>query len=138
MFRGSFRQTHSLAPVDSDSAPAFDPTTFDTLRTSVDGDADFLAGLLDDYLDDAQEQLDTMRSAVDTDDRALLERSAHSLKSTSQTVGALALASVCTTIERLAHDGQLQDAAHRLAEAQIRFDAVKSTLRARKATFEAE
>lgn len=127
---------HSLrAPVSS--PPAFDPAVFDTLHASVDGDADFLADLLDDYLNDAQELLDTMQAAADNKERRLLERSAHSLKSTSETVGAMALSDVCATIEHHAHEDELHAAAARLPDAAACFDAVKAPLRDRKATLEA-
>ena len=121
-----------------DSSPAFDPTVFDTLRASVDDDTAFLVELVNDYLHDAQELLDTMRSAVDNEDQSLLERAAHSLKSTSKTVGALALADVCATIERHAHDGHVHDAAHRLPDARACFNAAKGPLTSRKSTLHVE
>ena len=119
-------------------SPVFDSAVFDTLHASVQGDTDFLADLVRDYLVDAQELLDTMQAAVNTEDASLLARTAHSLKSTSQTVGALALADVCATIEQHAHDGELDTAAHHLPNAAASFKAVQDTLRARKSALEAE
>jgi HPt (histidine-containing phosphotransfer) domain-containing protein len=79
-----------------------------------------------------------MQAAVDNEDVDLLERSAHSLKSTSQTVGALALADVCATIEQHAHDKELQLAAQQLPDATAHFATVHQPLRDRKMALEAE
>ena len=80
--------------------PIFDAAAFEQLKTTVDGDASFLATLIADYLDDAADHLTTMRHAAADGNAALLERTAHSLKSTSETMGAMALAGVCRRIER--------------------------------------
>jgi len=120
------------------TSPPFDPSVFETLHASVGGDATFLADLVGDYLEDGQTLLDTMQAAVDNDDAALLERSAHSLKSTSQTVGALALADVCATIEQHAHDEELQRAAQQLPDAITYFATAKQRLHDRKIALEAE
>lgn len=120
------------------SQPAFDPSVFETLRASVSDDAAFLAGLVADYLEDAQDHIESMRRAVDQNDASQLERTAHSLKSTSETVGALALAETCRTIEALAHDGELDDAAQHVQAAADQFAAVEGTLRDHQAALEAE
>lgn len=120
------------------TSPTFDPSVFETLRASVGGDATFLAELVGDYLEDGQTLLDTMQAAADNGDAALLERSAHSLKSTSQTVGALALADVCATIEQHAHDEELQRAAQQLPDATTYFATAKHRLHDRKMALEAE
>lgn len=120
------------------SQPAFDPSVFETLRASVSDDATFLAGLIADYLDDAEDHIHAMRRAAERDDATQLERTAHSLKSTSETVGALALAETCRTIEALAHEDQLDDATPHVRTAAEQFDAVKDTLRDHQAALEAE
>jgi len=120
------------------SQPAFDPSVFESLRASVSDDAAFLAGLIADYLEDAQDHIETMRRAVDQNDANQLERTAHSLKSTSETVGAMALAETCRTVEALAHDGQVDDAAQHVQAAADQFDGVEGTLRDHQAALEAE
>jgi HPt (histidine-containing phosphotransfer) domain-containing protein len=118
--------------------PPFDPSVFETLRDSIGGDTDFLADLVGDYLEDGQELLDTMQAAVDNNNVDLLERCAHSLKSTSQTVGALALADACATIEQHAHNDDLQRAGQYLSNAATHFAAAKHRLQDRKMALEAE
>jgi len=120
------------------SHPAFDPSAFDTLRSSVSDDAAFLAELVTDYLEDAREHVDTLQQAAADGQVEQLERTAHSLKSTSQTVGALALADVCRTIETLAHEGKLDQAAGHVPEVAARFDAAEVKLRTHQSALEAE
>lgn len=120
------------------NAPAFDPSAFETLRASVSDDAAFLAELVADYLEDAEAHVHTMRQAVEEHDVGQLERTAHSLKSTSETVGALALADVCRRIETLAHEQDMQAAAQLVPDAATRFRAVADTLRQHRSALEAE
>lgn len=118
--------------------PAFDPSAFETLRASVSDDATFLAELVADYLEDAEEHVTTLQQAASEGRVEQLERTAHSLKSTSETVGALALAEVCRTIETLAHEGKLEQAARHVPEAAAQFDAVEGELRTHQSALEAE
>lgn len=119
------------SPAFVEPSSVFDPSAFDRLSESVNNDTAFLADILADYLDDARAHLRTMQEAVDAADAAQLERTAHSLKSTSETVGAEGLAAVCRNIETLAHKKKLEAAAQRVPVAAKQFDAVASPLRER-------
>ncbi len=118
--------------------PTFDPSAFETLRASVSDDAAFLAELVTDYLEDAQEHVETLQQAASKGQVEQLERTAHSLKSTSETVGARALAAVCRTIETLAHDGKLEEAMRHVPKAAAQFDAAEAELRIHQSNLEAE
>lgn len=116
--------------------PTFDPAAFEMLKTSVGGDAAFLASLIADYLDDAEQHIETMRQAVEERNAALLQRTAHSLKSTSQTMGAMALAAVSRKIEAHAHHDRFDEAAAHVTTADHHFDAVCSMLRDQQTALE--
>lgn len=73
------------------------------------GDREFVVEVIDDYLKDSAELLARLRSTEGDE----LRRSAHSLKSTSASVGATALAGVCAEIERTGGDPALMEAAER-------------------------
>lgn len=92
-------------------------------------DVSFLATLITDYLEDATQHLETMRRAVDQGNALLLERTAHTLKSTSETMGAVALAASSREIETLAHEGRLDEAAQHVPEAVEQFASVRVELR---------
>ena len=86
---------------------ALDTATLDELRTSVGGDDEFLAELVDEYLADAPMQLETLYEAAASGDADVARRAAHTLKGTSRTFGAAGLASLCQVAEAEAGAGDL-------------------------------
>ena len=68
-----------------------DRAVFDALVEMTGGDFAFVDDLIDTYFDDAREQLAAMQAAVASPDVAALVRPAHSLKTNSFNVGAMAL-----------------------------------------------
>lgn len=81
---------------------ALDQKTLDELRDSVGGDAEFLAELVDEFVADAPRQIASLRTAASTGDAAVASRAAHTLKGTSRTFGAAALAGLCQEAETAA------------------------------------
>ena len=79
------------------SHAAIDPHTFDELQANAG--ADFVAELVDTFLEDAPALIDELRSARAASDADLFRRSAHSLKSNSHTFGALALGAMARELE---------------------------------------
>lgn len=73
--------------------------------------ADTVTDLIDLYVVDAPRHVADIRRALTNRDANGLRRSAHTLKSTAATVGALPLAEVCKDIERLAREGKLDEVA---------------------------
>ena len=102
--------------------------TFDDFRSSLQGDDDFMAELLRDYLNDAAKHLEAIREAADQRDGAALERRAHTLKSSSAAIGAEAVAELCKTIEKLASNGQLDDAINQVSEIEALFEQTRTEL----------
>ena len=100
---------------------AIDQEALDELLRMVGDDREFLAELIDTYLEDSPKQLAAMRDAVASADPAALVRPAHTLKSNSRNVGATALAELCLDLEALARRGELNGAAERLAAAEAAF-----------------
>ena len=86
----------------SEPRGALDVGTLDQLRDSVGGDTDFLAELIDEFLDDAPTQLEALRVAATSGDATVALRAAHTLKGTSRTFGAVDLASLCQEAESAA------------------------------------
>jgi HPt (histidine-containing phosphotransfer) domain-containing protein len=86
---------------------ALDMGVLDELRASVGGDQEFLAELVDDFLADAPAQLDALRAAASSGDPDVARRAAHTLKGTSRTFGAAALAALCQNAEAAAGMGDL-------------------------------
>ena len=105
-----------------------DPDAIDRLLEITGGDPGFVDELIDTYLEDAGTQLASLRQAALDGDPASMERPAHSLKSSSVTVGAMALAELCRSLEADARAGVVDDAADRVAACDRAFASARGEL----------
>jgi HPt (histidine-containing phosphotransfer) domain-containing protein len=108
------------------------------LMASTGDDIGFVRELIQTYLADTPMQFEAMAAAVETDDAAALVRPAHTLKSSSATVGAMRLSSLARELEMAGRSGSLDaaartglDAAH--AEWQAAAEALDAFLKRRSA-----
>ena len=92
--------------------PILDEAVLAELRATTGDDPAFVRDLVETYLADALVQLDDIAAAVDGSDAAALVRPAHTLKSSSATVGAMRLASVARRLEMSGRSGALGDGAN--------------------------
>jgi HPt (histidine-containing phosphotransfer) domain-containing protein len=76
-----------------------DEAVLEQLLETVGGDRTFLAELVEAYLGDSPGLLEAMRSGLRGDDRTSLRRAAHTLKSTSASLGATVFAAACREVE---------------------------------------
>ena len=79
--------------------PVLDQTVVDELRESVGGDDDFVRELVATYVEEARTHVDGMTDAATAGDSAAIVRPAHTLKSTSASIGAMRLSAICRDIE---------------------------------------
>ena len=79
------------------SAPTIDPATFEKLKETTG--AEFAVELVDTFLQEAPVMLGDLRRAMAAADAEKFRRAAHSLKSNSNTFGALALAAMARELE---------------------------------------
>ena len=77
--------------------PTIDPSTFTELQDTAG--ADFVAELVDTFLEEAPGLLAELRRALAAGERSAFERAAHSLKSNANTFGALALGAQARALE---------------------------------------
>ena len=110
---------------------ALDQPTLAKLLDSLGGDVDFLKELIDAYLDSTPGLFVAMRQAAAAGDGAALQRAAHSLKTGSANMGALALAVLCKQLEDMGRSGALVGAEERIDAAEAAYDEVAQALRDR-------
>lgn len=110
---------------------AVDEAALGELLETVGGDRAFLAELVESYLADSPGLLAEMLGAAVAGDAASLRRAAHTLKSTSASLGAPGLAGACREIETRAAAGELDGLTGRIDLAATEFAAVALALRAR-------
>jgi HPt (histidine-containing phosphotransfer) domain-containing protein len=91
--------------------PILDEQTLTDVRASVDDDADFVVDLVRTYLADGQVHVADIAAAIASDDADALVRPAHTLKSSSATVGALRLSARARRLETAGRTGSLDEAA---------------------------
>ena len=81
-----------------------DQHALNELLAMAGGDRDFVAAVVQEYVADSSATIAKLRNVS----RAELRRAAHTLKSTSASVGAAQLAAICREIERAAGDGPVE------------------------------
>jgi signal transduction histidine kinase/CheY-like chemotaxis protein/HPt (histidine-containing phosphotransfer) domain-containing protein len=91
--------TSTSVPQASASSGALDLAAFEQLRELFDGDVN---DVIDSYLSDSTTQIDSMTNAVALQDRDVIGRSAHSMKSSSRSLGAHEVSKLAESIERAA------------------------------------
>lgn len=107
---------------------AIDRATFERLLDMAGGDQTFVDELVDTYHDDGAAQVDAIRAAAEAHDADAIVRPAHTLKSSSATVGALALADLCRQLEADGRAGAVPDAAERAEAVAAAFGAARAAL----------
>jgi len=95
---------------------ALDKDVLGELRESVGDDPEFLAELIDEFVEDAPGQLESLRAAATAGDATSARRAAHTLKGNSRTFGAGDLASLCQETEAAAGAGNLDGVLSRVDE----------------------
>ena len=113
-------------------AKVLDAAVLDELRASVEGDSAFVVHLVEAYLADGAQHVADVAAALDAIDAAALVRPAHTLKSSSATVGAMRLAAMARELEMDGRAGTLEaaSAGQRAASVRAVWDDAASALRA--------
>lgn len=111
-------------------AEVLDVTVLENLGASVGDDRAFLAELIETFLADGAEQVAAIRAAQVEDDPEALVRPAHTLKSSSGTVGAMRLSATGRELEALARGGKLDGADELIARVEADWRASAESLRA--------
>lgn len=88
-----------------EGTPLLDQAVLDELRASVGDDAEFIADLVQTYLTEGAVNLEGMVAAAAVLDAAAVVRPAHTLKSSSASLGAMRLSGICRAIEEAGRAG---------------------------------
>lgn len=115
-----------------DGKDQIDEAVLADLVESTGGDPDFLAELIDIYLDDAPRQVAAMRDAVLSGRIEDLVRPAHTLKGSSASIGAVELSELNRALELAARAGAVDDATGAVDGIEAELGRVREALLARK------
>lgn len=93
-------------------------------------DADFVGELIDAYLEDSPGLIAGMQAALAAGNAAELTRAAHSLKSSSASLGAMGLSALAKQLEGMGKESKLDGAAPLIDQLEGVFSQVEQALRA--------
>jgi CheY-like chemotaxis protein len=106
-----------------------DPVALQALQRMVPTDPHrFLAETIEDYLEGAPDLMQAIRTSLDQGDLKTLRRSAHTLCSSSATLGATELSNLCQDLESLAASGRLNAATGQLTRLELEYQRVQIAL----------
>jgi HPt (histidine-containing phosphotransfer) domain-containing protein len=89
-----------------DGTPLLDLAVLDELRDSTGGDEAFIVELVETYISEGAANLDGMIAAAAAGDPAAIVRPAHTLKSSSASLGAMRLSAICRGIEEAGREAR--------------------------------
>jgi HPt (histidine-containing phosphotransfer) domain-containing protein len=94
----------------------------------VEGGPSLVKRVVDAYLTDSEPLISQLKEALSVNDGEALQRSAHSLKSSSANVGALRLSEISRELEMNCRNNSLEDVARLVAAIESEFMKAKETL----------
>ncbi|ESS71732.1 sensor protein GacS [Methyloglobulus morosus KoM1] len=119
-------------PLDSStgaSSSAINNAALETIRKlDPKGGNEFLKRIIDLYLDNAQKQVETLGQAWETGDLTTIHSVSHTLKSSSNQVGAHALAELCRGVENEARQQRYDASGQTLECIRQEFDSTRKAL----------
>ena len=109
--------------------PVIDSATIETLRElGGDDDPGLVLELIDLFLQDASDRMQTIRAAWEAGDLQAVARAAHALKSASANIGALGFSTTCKEVELGAKAGDPDQIADTVAACTEMFREVQTAL----------
>jgi HPt (histidine-containing phosphotransfer) domain-containing protein len=107
--------------------PVIDAITFAELKTTVG--ADFIGELIDAYLEDTPRLMNELAISLVQQDAPKFGRTAHSIKSSSASLGALPLSLLAKELEMIGKQGDLSEAETKLKHLQESYAQVQLRLK---------
>jgi HPt (histidine-containing phosphotransfer) domain-containing protein len=103
-----------------------DRAVLDRLRDAVG--EEFVGELVATFLEDAPDQLATLRGALERHDAEEARRAAHTLKSNGATFGAGGFSELCRQLEEKAKHGELAQGDELVGKAEAEYERVEAAL----------
>jgi signal transduction histidine kinase/DNA-binding response OmpR family regulator len=108
---------------------AIDTEVLQGLRQTMGANADqFLTQLIDVYLEETPLLIQAMDAAVAQTDATAMQKAAHTLKSSSASLGAITLSKLCEQLERLGYSQTTTGAREIVTQVESEYERVKAGL----------
>ncbi len=108
-------------------ASIIDPNTIAELKATVG--ADFIGELIDAYLEETSRLVADLEPLLAKQDAVAFSRTAHSIKSSSASLGALSFAELAKELEMTGKAGNLDGAESKVKRLEEEYGTVKTTLK---------
>ena len=115
----------------NDETPVIDDNVIGELRDSVGGDDGFVSELAATYLAEGPQHIQALQDAVARGDVAAAVRPAHTLKSSSASLGAMRLSEISRGIEYAAREGRSDGLSDAVAQAQAAWELTVAAMKER-------
>ncbi|MFW6295988.1 MAG: response regulator [Halothece sp.] len=117
----------------SSKASVLDPAVLEELKMIAgDAGAEMLIEVIDCYLEDSSNLIESLSTAIEEHSPDLLQRAAHTLKSTSASVGATQFSELCQEIELIGRAGTITGAESLVKKAIADYSQVEEALRSER------
>jgi HPt (histidine-containing phosphotransfer) domain-containing protein len=110
-----------------DTRSVIDLPTFESLKESMG--ADFIGELVQAYFEETPQLLSNLRQALEKQNCEEFRRAAHSIKSTSNSFGALDLGAGARELEMMGRDANLEGAAPKVEALEKEYVVVQERLK---------
>ncbi len=90
--------------------------------------SEMLAAVIDSYLEDAPKLLQAINAAIGQEQAGTLRQAAHTLKSTSATLGATTLSQLLAELEAKGRAGTLEGTLQKLPQLAAEYERVQAAL----------
>jgi CheY-like chemotaxis protein/HPt (histidine-containing phosphotransfer) domain-containing protein len=129
------RQLKGVRPAETDTAPngqVEEPEIFDrkVLLERLDGDEEIFKEIIVTFLDDAPNQIEKLKKALEEKDSKRVERQAHLLKGAALNIGGNGFQAAARELEEAGREGDLTKALSLVAVFDLEFEKLKGALTA--------
>jgi len=97
-----------------------------------DGASELLTVLIDTYLEESPKILQRMGEAIAQEEPTAMGMAAHTLKSSSASLGAINLSKICQQLEHLGQSQSTIDASQIMSRIELEYDRVKMALKSER------
>ncbi|NES08398.1 MAG: hypothetical protein F6K22_40030 [Okeania sp. SIO2F4] len=129
----SFPATETIVKQEKAPAPeleiAIDKAVLQELKEMAGDAPEMVVEIIDCYLEDTPILLDEISQAIEQLQPELLRKSAHTMKSSSASIGATKLSELCKNLEFIGRGGTTEGANVILSQAKAEYERVETALR---------
>ena len=127
--KAALSKCQPINPKDNNVAAMLDQNAIQNLRTAVpDNPDEFLRDMIDGYLRETSQLMESIREAIAQLDPPKLDIAAHTLKSMSATFGANTFAEMCKQLENMGRSGAIAYSPEQFAQLETEYQRVVAAL----------